>query len=226
MRVHTLWLVGAVVLCAPHAVLAQSPWYVSGSVGIDVRPDQGGPTTIVGPGGATGPGITSSSYNPGPGVALAVGYKLPLGFRLEAEFGYAHGDSDSSSPRSTDGKFPALTGRRLSLQSGGNIDSYSATINAFYDLPALGPLTPYLGAGIGIDRAVAQQAIFTGQNVPGFVRFSGTKTRNLAIAEIGLAFAVEEHLSVVPAYRFEHGFYGKLSQSDEHVFKVGLRYSF
>ena len=88
---------------------------------------------------------STTGFDPGPVVNLAVGHALPLGFRVEAELGYAHYAVAGVSPLSSDGAFPELTGKRLALQSGGGRASYSATINAFYDLPVAGPVVPFVG---------------------------------------------------------------------------------
>ena len=85
--------------------------------------------------GTTGPGVSAVTYDPGYALNLGVGYKLPGGFRTEIEAAYWRYYAASVSPLSTNGAFPLLNGNRLDLVSGGARDQYSATVNAFYDLP-------------------------------------------------------------------------------------------
>ena len=110
----------------------------------------------------TGPGTNTLTFDPGYAVNFGIGYKLPLGFRIEAERGYAHYSLASVSPLSTNGAFPALNGNRFTLQSGGGRDQYSAVLNAFYDLPISGWLVPYIGAGAGVNTTYAQTSTFVG----------------------------------------------------------------
>jgi opacity protein-like surface antigen len=112
--------------------------------------DESFSTTVFNNFGTTGPATDTDTFNPGPVVNLGAGYRLPYGFRIEGELGYAYYTADTISPLSTNGAFPALTGARLPLQSGGERDQYSFTTNAFYDLPVAGQFVPYVGAGVGV----------------------------------------------------------------------------
>src|SRR6202790_2987778 len=117
---------------ASGAALAQSPWYITGSAGAYWRSDASRSTTFTNGFGATSPGTNTTTYDPGPVINLGLGYKLPSGFRVEAELGYAHYSSSSVSTLSTNGVFPSLTGTRLTTSSGSGHDNWSATANAFY----------------------------------------------------------------------------------------------
>jgi hypothetical protein len=87
-----------------------------------------------------------------PGVVLivlnlGVGYKLPYGFRAEVEGGYAHYVLTNISPMNDNPLvLPKLIGTRLNLMSGGERDQYSATLNAFYDLPGVAGLVEPLSS--------------------------------------------------------------------------------
>jgi opacity protein-like surface antigen len=159
-------------------------------------------------------------------VNFGVGYKLPLGFRVEAEFGYAHYGLASVNPLSTDGTFPQLNGSRLSLQSGGSRDQYSGTVNAFYDLPRFGSITPYIGTGFGVFATNAETAIFTGPNVSKFTASGGSATNAGVVAEVGAAIAVAPKWDVVPSYRYQYLFTNTGAfPSEINIFKLGMRYS-
>jgi opacity protein-like surface antigen len=183
-------------------------------------------TTFSNAAGLTGPGNSAATFDPGPVVNFGVGYKLPLGFRVEAEFGYAHYGIDSVSPLSTNGAFPALNGSRLSLQSGGGRDQYSGTVNAFYDLPRFGSVTPYIGTGFGVFATHAETGIFSGPGVSQFTQGGGSATNAGVIAEAGAAIAVAPKWDVVPSYRYQHVFSNAGAfPSETNIFKLGLRYS-
>jgi hypothetical protein len=68
------FLVAAIDLTA--AAQAESSWYVSGSAGAYLREDASGNTTITN-GVTSAPGTNRSSFDAGPIVNLAVGYRLP-----------------------------------------------------------------------------------------------------------------------------------------------------
>jgi opacity protein-like surface antigen len=133
--------------------------------------------------------------------------------------GFATFTTASISPLSTNGAFPALNGRRLGLQSGGVHDLFTATVNAFYDLPIHGPYVPYLGAGFGLAHEVVDDAHFAG-----FTQFGSDTTNPVVLGEVGLTVRATEQWEVVPAYRFEHVFQNRTF--DAHILKLGVRYRF
>src|ERR1700679_2106472 len=91
------------VIFMAHAAAAQSPWYISGSAGVFLRSDSSRSTTISNALGISGPGTDTTAFDPGPTFNLGVGYKLPLGFRVEGEIGYEHYAASSASPFSSNG---------------------------------------------------------------------------------------------------------------------------
>jgi opacity protein-like surface antigen len=206
---------------------AQSPWYLEGSAGALLRLDTSRSTTFFNALGTSGPGHNTTTFDPGPVINLGLGYKLPLGFRIEGELGFARYASDSVSPLSTNGAFPLLNGSRLSLRSGGNHDQYSATVNGFYDLPMSGRIVPYIGGGFGVVVTRAQTGQFAGPGgVSTFTQGGGNATNAAALAEIGLTMTLAPKWSVVPSYRFEHVFTDSGAfPNDASIFKLGFRYS-
>jgi opacity protein-like surface antigen len=237
------------MICAAHTACAQSPWYITGSAGAYLRSDASRSTTFFNDSRTiTVPGTATTTYDPGPVVNLGVGYRLPLGFRIEGELGYAHYSVDSVSPLSTGGaptvtnpnalgtspvRFPSrdpfvgLNGNRLALQSGGGHDTYTGTINAFYDLPIPGWIVPYVGAGFGVAHGTQQTAHFSGPDEPRFTGLGSSATNAVILAELGVTFRIDDRWSVMPSYRFEHVFTtGNAFPSNANIFKLGVRYSF
>jgi opacity protein-like surface antigen len=217
----------ATMICAAHAASAQSPWYITGSAGALLRSDASASPRLSNGFGTTGPGTLTATYDPGPVFNLGVGYKLPLGFRVEGELGYAHYSFDSENPLSTDGTFPPLNGSRLALQSGGGHDQYSATVNGFYDLPIPGWIVPYVGAGFGVERTNSQTAHFSGPGVQ-FTSLGSDKTWPVILGEVGVTITLDERWAVVPSYRFEHVFASGAGSVlyNANIFRLGVRYSF
>ncbi|HEY1545523.1 MAG TPA: outer membrane beta-barrel protein [Xanthobacteraceae bacterium] len=213
---------------APPAV--QSPWYLQGSAGAFWRMNASRTTNFINLlNGATSPGFNNNTYDPGPAVFFGVGYRLPHGFRIEGEFGYAHFMNATASPLSLNGAFPGLNGGTLSLQSGGGHSQYSAMVNGFYDVPfsMWGRVTPYVGAGLGAVVIDGQTAVFANAN--NTVRFSEgstTGTRAALMAEVGLNVTIDPKWTFVPAYRFQHIFLPSGSLPYEsNIFELGFRYS-
>lgn len=92
---------------ADQTVSAQSPWYIEGSAGALWRMDATRSTTIFNSLGTTGPGTNTTTFFPGAVFNLGLGYKLPWGFRIEAEGGYAHYSAESVSPLKYQRSVPA-----------------------------------------------------------------------------------------------------------------------
>lgn len=216
------------VLGVVHTAAAQSPWYIIGSAGALLRMDASRSTTFFNNSGETAPGTNTASYNAGPTVNLGVGYQLPLGFRIEGELGYAYYTAGGVSPQVTNGTVPALNGSRLSLQSGGAYNTYSATVNAFYDLPIPGRIVPYIGGGIGVAHVNAQTAEFASPSgEPTFKTQGSDMTNAVILGELGAAYKIDPNWSLGPSYRFEHIFTtNNAFANNANIFKLDARYSF
>lgn len=212
----------AALCVATSTAWAESPLYITGSLGALQPMDLSRSTTFGNALGQTGPGTNTTTFNAGPAVTLGLGYRLPWGFRVEGELGYAHYMTDSASPLSTNGAFPALNGTRLPRTSGGSHELFTATLDGFYDLPVPGRFVPYVGGGFGYYHAVGEDTTFghvfrqrgeTGDNV-------------VVLGEVGLTMKLDAHWSVVPAYRFEHLFAADHGDANASLFKLGMRYAF
>jgi outer membrane autotransporter protein len=198
-------LAGAAVLfaCAtlqPGAANAQ--FYVSGSAGYSQERDVDFSAT-----GLSG----KFEFDPGPAFNVAAGYKLPIGLRLEGELGYLRSSFDKASANGID------------VPISGDIDAFTATANAFYDINTGTAFTPYIGGGVGIAHQSA-----SGVTVAGTPVSVGDATDFAWLLEGGVSYAFTKSLSVVPSYRFmqiQDGGNGS-DNSSFHIFKIGLRYAF
>jgi opacity protein-like surface antigen len=234
MRKGVGWalLAAAGAICAAHTAEAQSSnWYVEGSAGALFRMDASRSRIFTNSSnGATAPGTDTFTFSPGFVGNLGIGYRLPIGVRLEAELGYAHNTMNAAYPVSS-GPVAFLNGRGLGVQSGGGFDQGTATANAFYDLPIAGKVVPYIGGGFGITLIGYEGGVFSSPNGAGRVQLTtGGDTSPILpviLGELGVNIAVAPNWTVVPAYRFEHVFTqsGGLPHND-NILKVGLRYSF
>jgi opacity protein-like surface antigen len=217
------FLVAAIDLTA--AAQAESSWYVSGSAGAYLREDASGNTTITN-GVTSAPGTNRSSFDAGPIVNLAVGYRLPARFRVEVEAGYATYLRSTINPVSAG--FPQLTGADFNRESGGRFNNYSATINLFYDIPIDDQLVPYVGGGIGGVHRDLSRGVYVSNAGLRFNEAGGSGDFGIALVEAGLSIGVGHNLSIVPAYRYIRFFANTPATGDEaaHVLKIGLRYDF
>jgi opacity protein-like surface antigen len=224
-RIIYVLILFAGIIATIQTASAQSPWYIEGSAGALLRYDASSSGTFVNSVGATAPGTNTFTYSPGYVLNLGVGYKLPYGFRIEVEGGYAQYDFDTAKPFSS--VFTPLNGSALNLQSGGSHTQYSATFNGFYDLPISGWIVPYIGGGIGANWTDEQTAVFTGPGgTPKFTQKAGNAQNAVALAEAGLTIAINEKWFVVPSYRFEKVLTnGNAFPNQANIFKLGVRYA-
>lgn len=193
------------------------------------------PTNPFLPGGPQIPGfvvVPSSTvtvkrqYDYSTGIALdvAAGYRFDLGdwgaIRAEAELGYQSYDLASV-------KLSGGVVRTDRFSNGGDQQRFSATINAFYDLPVPGSIVPYIGVGIGGQHGEDSSGsgtgtLSTGQTTP--VRYIGSSGESgIWLTEAGFSIAVTDAISIVPAYRYVQTFEGT---QPTHILKLGVRYAF
>jgi hypothetical protein len=113
MHVRLLALAGSVGALSPEcAAWADSPWYVSGSVGGYFREADSTSTSFfkVANPSVTAPGSVPRSFDPGVVGNVAVGYDLLPNVRVEAEFGYADYTGSALNPVTYNPNFPRLNG--------------------------------------------------------------------------------------------------------------------
>jgi opacity protein-like surface antigen len=197
----------ASVVCAAGTASAQNHWYIEGSAGAQLRDDVTRWASFRNILGTTTQGTNTTTYSPGIVANLGLGYKLPLGFRVEGEVGYAHYTASSDTP-TANGGFPTLNGTRLTPQTGGGVDQITATANAFYDLPVSGGLIPYIGGGFGGSLTGTQGGLYTSPGGVSALNVGGSSgyVYPVILGEAGMAIAYSTAWAVVPSYRFAHVF--------------------
>ena len=165
-----------------------------------------------------GPGFTSDSldgrfgqedttaYKTGFTFGAALGYALPLGFRVEGEFVFLYIPVDSEG----------------GVDEGGSIKNYLLMANAYYDLKldALGPFRPYVGFGLGVARVNIQQDIFR-ESVGHNVHVDTPRTSFAYQARAGIIYEVNQRLDLSVGYRFVHIDGGRYQEFGKDVGNVG-----
>jgi opacity protein-like surface antigen len=182
---------------------ANAEWYVSGSLGLQSLED-----SSVTAGGLRG----TFKFEDGWAANAAVGYKFLNQFRVEAEGGYSQNDLKSLS----------LLGTTVGLS--GNVDAYTFSVNGFYDISTGTFATPYLGGGLGFANSRINNLTALGINFGS----SSRETDLLWLLEAGVSLKLMDHLSIVPAYRYQQISSDQVinGNTGTHIFKLGLRYSF
>lgn len=181
-------------------------WYGTlGGSGIQPRDTDG---TVNGTG-------STLEYDMGYGLFGAGGYRFRNGLRLEGEIGYGSVGLDSFRYGGTSGS------------ADGDLQLWSATGAAYYDLPTTGRVSPYLGAGAGAVReSIDRVSLSSGGTT---VSAEGdTDTNFTAFGEVGLNIALGPSFDLVPSYRYQWIDDGRdgFDDTQMHVFRAGLRYWF
>lgn len=244
-------------MAAP-AALAQQGFYVEGSLGLGILGDSdnngtfsgdfttGAGTTI--PSGTVLPDGTpvgwSTEFDTGLAASLAAGLRLGV-MRAEAEVAYQGNDVDTHRgvtaagiDLSTEDAGVLVTGapnlgtsvEDLVADGQGKLRTTFLMANAYFDVPTNSPVTPYIGAGLGI----------------GFVdvEYSPTATEIIDDQQTafayqimaGLAFEATEQAEVVLGYRYRATSDVEVDASlfsaefdienASSVLDIGLRYTF
>jgi opacity protein-like surface antigen len=224
----SLALLAAILIRAAGPALAESPWYVASAAGAALRLDASRSTTFSNMEGVTGPGTNAIAYDPGPRIAVAAGYRLRGGFRIEGEFAYEHYALGTVSPLSLNGAFPALVGTPLARRSGGGRDAYLATVGAIRDLPVSRRIIPYIGVGFGVENYGGPAGRFAGAGgSPAFTERGANDTFAAFTAQAGVSLVLDRRWALAPSYGFEHLFTtGTAFANETNAFRLGLRYSF
>ena len=148
------------------AALADPGYYVSGEAGVSLPPD-----LHLNSGGAT----QQTGFGTGIAGGGAVGYDTGNGIRVELDSLYQHTD----------------VARLNGAPATGHLSSTSLMANATYDLTHVGVVTPYVGAGVGM------------QNVGGDVNgLTGRDWKPAYQAEAGLRTDINDKASLFGEYRF------------------------
>ena len=165
--------------------------------------------------GVSSPGPTvfdsDSDYDNGIGIYVALGKKLDNGLRAEFEYSYRTADIDQIDPQSGFSGIPAGS-------ISGDTKIHAFMINGLYDFnDAVGGLTPYIGAGIGIGRT---NHSITGTNAANGLSIAyGDVEYNFAYQGIaGVAVGLAEQLTLDLSYRY----FGMLGNEYEGASVNGL----
>lgn len=202
-------------------------FYFEGSLGAMMAGDSSWNTSFNNHAGLTTLGRDRVSYDLGPQMNLALGYRLAGGLRVAGEFGWGYFSSSTVHPQPAGATAPTLNGSAVSTLAGGDNTLYTMTVNAYYDLPIGDAVRPYIGAGAGWYHLDAGNIYFsdsTGANL--FSQPGGSSDNGLVQAELGLTVRVDPRWSVVPSYRYEHLFASSGPALDVQIFRIGARYNF
>jgi opacity protein-like surface antigen len=117
----------------------------------------------------------------------AVGYAFPFGLRAEGELGFIY------APLDTEG----------GVEVSGSVKNYLLMANVYYDIkiPALGPLRPYIGGGIGGARENRDHQFLLGGVK---VDADNWRTAFAYQARAGVIYDVNEWLDLSAGYRYVH----------------------
>lgn len=160
-------LAGLLIVASASSVMAAGP-YVGASGGVSIVHDNDIKVS--------GVGTATASYDTGLGFNVSGGYNFD-GFRVEGEFGYKNADMDK------------LSGPAASVSvTDTDITVMSFMANAYYDIKTNSPLTPFIGAGLGVLNGEISSAgddeddtVFGYQLTAG-VSYSVTKNVNLDLS--------------------------------------------
>jgi opacity protein-like surface antigen len=213
-----LFALAALVMVGLSTEVSANPLYLSGSVGADFRATD---NTLM-PGGPPGSTV-EYLYNAGVDFDIAIGVRLPYGFRVEGEGGYMSYTPGFVRPNSSAN--PAYTGAKFQRTAGENADVLSGTLNVFYDIPLSNSIVPYIGAGYGYSSTSSGQTTFA-NNGNTYSINGGDSSSAMMLGEVGFSIPVDNNWSIVPAYRYNHFFHDYYGTYDVHVVKIGGRYQF
>lgn len=195
-----LMLAGLLLVASATSALAAGP-YVGAAGGVSIVHD--------GDIKETGFQTANVEYDTGYGFNVTAGYAMePL--RFEFEFGYKNADMDKVT-------FPGL-GTASAVDTEITVLSYM--VNALYDINIKSPITPYVGAGIGL--------------LDGELKIQGTKYDDTEFGYqiiVGAAYKVNKNLALDLSYRFQ-GAPSDFSKNDVSIeynssnIMAGLRYNF
>lgn len=220
------------LLPAP-AAKADSAFYFTASAGAFLAQDVIRPSTFSNSRGQTVPGTSTTDNGLGVSLNHGIGYRLGNGFRIEGELGYTHFGTAGATPAIAASGLAGspglarLNGSHLTTISGGARDIFTATVNGFYDLPVAGRFVPYLGMGLGIYRAEAEETRFADASGTQVLRGrSGHSANAMVLGEVGVTVALNADWAIAPAYRYEHLFVRGGGDVDGHVLRLAVRYNF
>lgn len=150
MKLTSLLTLGAIALASPVAAQSlQDPYgFVFGGLTFEGSSDYDG---LIG----GNPNSVDTDYDAGGQFGFGVGATLAPNIRAEVELSYSEQDADTI--------FFSGNGSGAEANVGGGLRSTALFANAFYDFETNGPITPYVGAGLGV--AFVEQDLVYGPGV-------------------------------------------------------------
>ena len=141
MKMNRLALVLLLPLFASPVLAADSPWYVGASVGNNWLSDGDIPRTTYLNGAPTHLTDANADFDRRSTYSAVLGYRFSDAWSVEGEFAHRTNKTDRLSAAGVSSASMAL--EQVELRSN------SVMANARYSFPGLGPLRPYVGAGVG-----------------------------------------------------------------------------
>jgi outer membrane immunogenic protein len=211
-----LSLVAALILAIGFgATTASAQMYMSGNLGV----------VMVSDADVSLEGITFAelTFDTGLGLTAGLGHAYGNGLRSEIELGYRANDLDKAK---IDPFIADLAGVPRSIPLNGDVSSLSLMVNGYYDFQTGGPITPFVGGGLGFARVSLDSSIL------------GIDENNTVFAyqlAAGGSISLNPRLNLDLQYRFFGTSDPKFTDDEgdrikieymTHNLMVGLRYSF
>jgi opacity protein-like surface antigen len=173
-----LCVIAATLMAMAGAAWAQQPgWYVGGEAGWSSLVDEGEKAVIP----VIGPRDDTATWAGGYDLGMRAGYGWG-NWRVEEEFRFERNGADTFN----------------GAVASGRASGYAVMSDLLYDLPAVGPVTPHVGAGIG--AVTVSESIATAGFSSGVVHGTGTEFGYQAIG--GLGYPLSPNLAVDLDYRY------------------------
>ncbi|MBN9045911.1 MAG: porin family protein [Rhizobiales bacterium] len=244
----------------PAAPIAAAGWYLRGDIGYNFKSNSDGDWNFWNQYDPPYRGLDDTlkydrfSLKNGGDYGIGAGYRFNEMFRADATLDFFRGGVDGHTKCPSYVTGPA-TGNPVTgdcqYQDGSHADIWTAMANAYVDLPRFGPVTPYLGAGIGAayvkyDDWDSNQVCGGGIDCAYSSSKSGLDSWRFATALMaGVSYDLTEQLKLDVGYRFLHinggkaygydvddsntgatGTQAKDNGFNIHTIRAGLRYEF
>lgn len=256
--IRTLTTIAALVLAPTSAAYAQE-WYAGGSIGAVMQDDSnnngstgsfttgnGSPTVPTGTAVASGtPYGWNTQFEDGASFSAELGMRYGGGLRSGIELGYTQSDIDRHSgvklgTTALDGVDAAvLTGSATKLgatvgavvaDGRGDITNTAVFANLYYDLETGGPLSPYVGAGIGFSKVEVDYS------PSGVGIINGSETAFAWQLKAGVTWKIEQNWEAYGEYAYRQTddvtldnklFPGTLNiENTQSAVSIGVRFRF
>lgn len=145
--------------------------------------------------------------NPGPPItnasAINVGpVTIPAGTNLSGIPGLTTtgGTPETTTPVTTTVTTPELP--PTTVEARGRITTLSGLLNLYYDFPVSSNFEPYIGAGIGVSRASAEDVVATYPGIDRSVRLDDSSTVFVYQLMAGVAYYFNQRSALTLGYRY------------------------